>query len=97
MYFVTAKCDKCGKTEEQTCSGAYGYGPSFNRDKNGWNSIKLTISQYNERHFLLCSECQKELGIVRTENGSKKETDVETLADRLLNVISEIVAEQISN
>lgn len=87
-YRVTAICDKCKK--EETQEGNYIYGPQFNKEKVGWGVVEIKISQYNHRNFLLCKECRKELGLL--DENERNEPKVESVSDRLFDVISEIVS-----
>lgn len=61
-----------------------------------YKDIELTIGQYNKKRFEICPTCQKQLGMVKDE----KEVQLQqapTLAEKLLDVIAEMVAEQLQN
>jgi hypothetical protein len=93
MLEITATCDRCGHKETQQ-------GKRFDHKKNGWRELYLSDSpDYNShpyRHdlkeYLFCANCSKALGfrndtkIFAEENG--------TLADKLIEVIVEIIQEQ---
>lgn len=89
MYKVTAICDKCKK--EETIESEYEYFSNF-KSVNNYDSITLKISQYQEKKYLLCEDCRKSLGLI---SEVKKEVKVETVGDRLLELISEIVRENL--
>jgi hypothetical protein len=84
-YKITAICDKCKKEEMQE-------GQWFDKDKNRWQEVKFEISQYEYRNYLFCFDCRKKLGLVK-ENSTEK-VHIETVADKLIGCISEIVTEQ---
>ena len=86
MYRITAICDKCKKEETQDRQ-------AFDKDVNHWKVITLEISRHNQKDYLLCPDCQKALGIC--EPKTNKEEQVETIADRLMECIAEIVAETV--
>jgi hypothetical protein len=83
-YRITAICDRCKKEETQERG-------SFNKEANGWQEVKLEIgyNSYNYKTYLLCKECQIEIGMLI--DGKKQPERVETVEERLFNVISEIV------
>lgn len=88
MLRVTATCDKCKKEAVQT-------GNYFSERNVEWQKVEIAISQYEHKDYLFCKECRKELGLIRAE-GAKRAT-VESVEERLLNVICEIVAGQLEN
>ena len=76
-------CDRCKKEEITN----YGY-------PTGWKTIELKFdSRYVASYYLLCKNCLEKIGIVET----KKEETIEKekpLAERLLDIIEEIVYKQ---
>ena len=87
MYKSTVVCDKCKK--EETADGQY-----FPLDSKGWQEVKFEISQYEYRKYLFCLDCRKELGLFKEDQKSKPQ--IGTVADKLFEVISEIVANSVS-
>ena len=86
MYKITAVCDKCKKEETQECKGLY---PSFSKEQTGWKEVKLEIpGAYTYRTFLFCSDCANGLGLIVENN---KVANVDTVADNLVNLITDIV------
>jgi len=88
MFKITAICDKCQKAETQ--EGKY-----FTEKKDGYQEIEIRISQYERKSYLFCKECRGELGLIKAEGA--KEVTVESVEERLLNVICEIVAGELDN
>lgn len=88
MFKITAICDKCQKVETQ--NGKY-----FTEHKDGYQSVDIKISQYEIKSYLFCKECRGELGLIKAEGA--KEVTVESVEERLLNVICEIVAGELEN
>src|SRR5665648_94961 len=88
MFKITAICDKCQKSETQ--DGKY-----FTEKKDGYQAIEIKISQYETKGYLFCKECRGELGLIKAEGA--KEVTVESVEERLLNVICEIVASELDN
>ena len=82
-YRVTAICDKCKKEETQDSEW-------FNKEKSGWKEVNFQISQYQYKNYLFCFDCRKQLGLI--EESVTSVVRVETVADRLFDCISEIVA-----
>ena len=86
MFRITAICDKCKK--EETQNSKY-----FDEGKNDWKEVTLQISHYQKKPYFFCVDCQKELGLYQEKEHS--EPTVSSVADRLFDIIAEIVAEQI--
>lgn len=86
MFKITAICDRCKK--EETQNSKY-----FNERENGWKDVTIQTSQYEKKSYLFCVECQKKLGLWRVDQNS--EPKVGSVADRLFDVIAEIVADQL--
>jgi dissimilatory sulfite reductase (desulfoviridin) alpha/beta subunit len=84
-YKITGICDKC-KTEETRIGDFFKKaGP-----KGFWNEVQLKTSHDEEKRFLLCPKCREELGLVVEDKAANL---TESLADRLFEVIAEIVRE----
>ena len=81
-YRVIATCDRCKK--EVTQEGGY-----FSERSAGWQEVKFEISQYEHKTYLFCDDCRKSLGLIKDD--PKSTVEVESVADRLFNCISEIV------
>ncbi|MEX0050291.1 hypothetical protein AB2T85_06545 [Clostridium butyricum] len=82
-------CDLCGKESDESRS---------EYSINGYNSIKVKISDYNEKSFLLCDECMINHGLIKEEDKSKKYSqfsEEEDLKDKVFDLLAEIVAERI--
>ena len=86
MLKTISICDKCG--HEEVTEGVY--------TNNNFTSIRIEIGTYNRtyRNYLLCKECQKELGFLTVdEKGKENEEHIKTIEERLFDLIGEIVAE----
>lgn len=88
MEYRIYKCDRC-KEEIRVKM----YGESF---PDGWVKMKITVSatgyRYeSDREYLLCPDHGEKAGI--TKDKLNKPVYDETLADKLINVIQEIVLE----
>jgi endogenous inhibitor of DNA gyrase (YacG/DUF329 family) len=79
----TVTCDKCGKKVE---TKQYASAPGF-------REIEIKWSQYRSKIFDLCPECQKKLGIEEDINSTN--VSEETTAEKLYDIIAEIVAENV--
>ena len=86
MRETTFTCDKCH--EAHTSDG-------YRTIPTDWREIELKAAQYNYKTYLLCTECQKAIGIYKER--SQKEPPIETIQDRLFAVIEEIVLNNIPN
>ena len=96
MYKVTAVCSKCKKEETQLSKSSYG--PNFSHGIEGWERVELKVSDYNKRGYLFCKGCLKELGLyIENDKGDRAKTNIETIEERLFNVICEIVAGELEN
>jgi thymidine kinase len=87
MYKITAVCDKC-KAEATTAEKRNEYA-SCSTPK-GWQTVVMKIGQYEEKNYLLCPECRKSIGLLNEEK-PEKTPKIETVEERLFNVIAEIV------
>lgn len=57
-----------------------------------WMTVKLEVDRLNYNHYNLCPECSAKLGLVMDSEADKtKPKPVETIKDRLFDVIEEIV------
>ncbi|MDM8130132.1 hypothetical protein [Clostridium butyricum] len=82
-------CDLCGKESDESRS---------EYSINGYNSIKVKISDYNEKSFLLCDECMISHELMKKEDKSKKYSqfsEEEDLKDKVFDLLAEIVSERI--
>jgi endogenous inhibitor of DNA gyrase (YacG/DUF329 family) len=77
------KCDKCGK---EVITRYYADAPGF-------KEVEIKWSQYRSKKFDLCPKCQKKLGIDEDTKGTN--VSEETTAERLYDIIAEIVAENV--
>jgi endogenous inhibitor of DNA gyrase (YacG/DUF329 family) len=75
-------CDKCGKQVKT----------SYYTDAPGFRAIEIKWNQYRSKKIDLCPECQKKLGI-EEEIKNPNYTSEESTADRLYDIIAEIIAE----
>lgn len=81
-------CDKCKKEIEET--------KELWRKPNEWKQVKIKWGQYDEREYLLCDECCEKLGIpvIKQANSSSvKVQDNQNTAQRLCDIIAEIIEE----
>lgn len=79
-------CDKCG--HEEVTKG-------INSNVN-FTAVRIEIGTYNRTYksYLLCKDCQKVLGLLKEdENGKSKEEHIETIEEKLFNLIAEIVSQ----
>ena len=86
MYKITAICDRCKAEVTETKKTGHGY---TNAPKN-WQKVNIKISQYEEKEYLFCEKCRKELGLINEEQPNK-EVGVESVETRLFDCITEIV------
>ena len=86
-YKITAICDRCKKEETQNHRW-------FTMGDNKWKEIELKVSDYNKTEYLFCFDCQKELGLIDIKTARVQ--PAETVADRLMACIAEIVAGQVN-
>ena len=89
MFKLTVICDKCQKAETQ--DGKY-----FTENKEGWQEVEIKISQYEMRTYMFCKDCRKELGLIQVEP-TKFGPTVRSVEEKLFEVISEIVANQLDD
>ena len=75
-------CDLCGKESDESRS---------EYSINGYNSIKVKISDYNEKSFLLCDECM----ISHESKEYSQFSEEEDLKDKVFDLLAEIVSERI--
>jgi hypothetical protein len=85
MRLVKLICDLCGATEEtpNECNSQY-----------ATVAIGINRGNYyrnNEKHYLLCPKCQKEVGLIR--EGTDNLQPVESVADQLYDLINQIIQE----
>lgn len=88
-YKITATCDKCKKEEVQ--DGKY-----FTEKRDGYQEVEIKISNYQSKTYLFCADCRKELGLIQVEP-TKFGPTVQSVEEKLLNVICEIVAGELEN
>lgn len=92
-YKLTAICDRC-KTQV-TQEGKYF--ENSNSDIK-FHEVHLELpSCYNQKTYLFCEKCCEELGVLELGWVSDKKEfgDAKTVADKLMECINEIVAQQI--
>lgn len=78
---IIHKCDKCGTTKEQI----KGKQPNLPKD---WYSIRYGVNYSTHLHYELCPDCRKALKI-------PEEKPEETVGDRLIEILCEIMQDQI--
>jgi hypothetical protein len=78
-----AVCDRCG-VEQPT---------DYYRSPEGWHDVELKWGQYDTKKYKLCDTCSEQVGFVPKDRVPQNENP--SLADKLLEVVAEIVAEQI--
>jgi hypothetical protein len=90
---VIITCDRCGKGEAFDT----GYGSNFTYGKVAME-IDLPSQKYSEyKSYELCPDCLAELGIINEEKKviENQDTKEPSVAEKLYNVICEIVADNI--
>lgn len=86
MLKVTYICDRCKKEDTQEKDKYY-----FSPTK--WKHVKVELDRYNQTEILLCPDCQKALGLLKDEKPEELDK-VKSVADKIVECIAEIVAEQ---
>ena len=86
MYKITAICDRCKAEVTEIKKTEYGWA----NVPDNWQKVNIKISQYEEKEYLFCEKCRKELGLINEEQPNK-EVGVESVETRLLDCITEIV------
>lgn len=76
-------CDNCKKEAER----------NVQTKPNGWKSIKIEYEQYKTTTLLLCPECQAKLGLPVDEPKYVSEVQMTSLADKLYDIVAQIVSE----
>lgn len=90
MQIIKMVCDKCGESVEvkYSCDSKY-------------KDVTLGFGSYNVKTYCLCPKCQVKYGLINPNPNTGKEKPVNgedvTVADKLLELISEIVADAIDN
>ena len=75
-------CDKC---HLEVITGDYPYTPA----KDGWKDIKIELSQYNHKVFVLCPKCLKEMGFLDEKENMKKISD-RSVQEKVFDLFCEI-------
>jgi predicted transcriptional regulator len=83
---VTYICDRCKKEDTQEKVKYYS-------SPTKWKEVKISLDRYNETEMLLCPDCQKALGLLKDEKPEEFK-EAKSVADKLVECIAEIVAEQ---
>jgi uncharacterized protein YbaR (Trm112 family) len=86
MLKVTYICDRCKKEDTQEKEKYYS-------SPTKWREVKVSLGRYNETEILLCPDCQKELGLLKEEK-TEEFKEAKSVADKIVECIAEIVAEQ---
>ena len=83
---IIHKCDKCGKLSEQKKTESAS-------TPEGWVSLRLNKGVYSSASAIyeVCSECADALKIPK-----EYREQVPNIAERLIEILSDIVAEQIT-
>ena len=85
-------CDKCGKTEEKETSGI----------PKAWENISIKTSSYYSpsarfyKDYLVCRGCAAAVGIPE-KAVQLTEPQTRTTADRLYDIVAEMLGEEASN
>lgn len=89
MYKIIAKCDCCKKEIIVEKPTYYPYAPT------GWREIQLSYYAENSgEKYLCCDECLPKYGLTSKANQQRSD---KTTADKLLELIQEIVYENSHN
>lgn len=89
-YRITAICDRCKLevTQDQERFSNY-------ESETRFQEVTLRVGYKNEKQYLFCDKCCEELGIFKP---STNEIDkVESIGDKLIECINEIIAQQQEN
>lgn len=89
---VIASCDRCKKQVEAVSEWAA---------EKQFYPVKIEISQYNNKKFLLCADCMQKYGLISKWEATKV-NDIEqaTVQDQLFDLLRDIaydVAEEVVN
>ena len=87
----TIFCDKCNKQSKPYTLPSYSDGLP-----DSWYVISFQIDHTDHRKYILCSSCSVDLGVNKKKGESDREYR-EDIADRLLDIIRDIVSEEIQN
>lgn len=79
---VIASCDRCKKQFEAVSEWTA-------RDK--FNRIKIELTQYNSKEFLLCDECMNKYGLMQDKK--VKSIDEQRVQDKLYDLIYDIACD----
>jgi hypothetical protein len=82
---TTLICDRC--KYEETGENEYTI------KNSGWNDISIHQCSRSLKSYLLCPKCSEQLGLIEA-TAKPTMNECHTLADRLIECITEIVAEQ---